>query len=64
MGSSIPEVFESNKTTTIEFQLDEFEGPLDLLLFLIQKAEVNIYDITNGITKRLLEKYKPTYNGL
>ncbi|MCF7946942.1 MAG: segregation/condensation protein A [Spirochaetia bacterium] len=26
-------------------QLDSFEGPLDLLLFLIQKNEVNIYDI-------------------
>jgi segregation and condensation protein A len=27
------------------FKLDEFEGPLDLLLFLIRKNEVNIYDI-------------------
>lgn len=27
------------------FRLDQFEGPLDLLLFLIKKAEVNIYDI-------------------
>ncbi|GHV66628.1 segregation and condensation protein A [Spirochaetia bacterium] len=27
------------------FTLDEFEGPLDLLLFLIKKNEVNIYDI-------------------
>jgi segregation and condensation protein A len=27
------------------FNLGEFEGPLDLLLFLIRKNEVNIYDI-------------------
>jgi len=27
------------------FRLGEFEGPLDLLLFLIKKNEVNIYDI-------------------
>ena len=27
------------------FRLKEFEGPLDLLLFLIKKNEVNIYDI-------------------
>jgi segregation and condensation protein A len=28
-----------------KFRLDDFEGPLDLLLFLIKKNEVNIYDI-------------------
>jgi segregation and condensation protein A len=28
-----------------EFKLESFEGPLDLLLFLIKKAEINIYDI-------------------
>jgi len=27
------------------FKLDEFEGSMDLLLFLIQKNEINIYDI-------------------
>lgn len=27
------------------FSLDSFEGPLDLLLFLIRKNEINIYDI-------------------
>ncbi len=27
------------------FRLNEFEGPLDLLLFLIKKNELNIYDI-------------------
>ena len=29
----------------VNFQLDGFEGPLDLLLFLIKKSEINIYDI-------------------
>lgn len=28
-----------------EFLLESFEGPLDVLLYLIQKSEVNIYDI-------------------
>jgi segregation and condensation protein A len=37
-----------------KFQLEEFEGPLDLLLFLIRKNEVNIYDIP--ITK-ITEQY-------
>ncbi len=27
------------------FKLDDFEGPLDLLLFLIKRSEINIYDI-------------------
>lgn len=30
---------------SIEFKLEHFEGPLDLLLHLIEKAEVDIYDI-------------------
>jgi segregation and condensation protein A len=38
------------------FKLDEFEGPLDLLLFLIRKNEVNIYDIPVAqITEQYLE---------
>ena len=38
------------------FKLDEFEGPLDLLLFLIRKNEVNIYDIPIAqITEQYLE---------
>ncbi len=37
-------------------QLDEFEGPLDLLIFLIRKNEVNIYDIPIArITEQYLE---------
>lgn len=38
------------------FRVNNFEGPLDLLLFLIKKNEVNIYDIPIGhITEQYLE---------
>lgn len=38
------------------YKLGDFEGPLDLLLFLIKKNEVNIYDIPIGeITEQFLE---------
>ena len=30
---------------SLEFRLDAFEGPLDLLLLLIEKNKVDIYDI-------------------
>lgn len=37
-------------------KLESFEGPLDLLLFLIKKNEINIYDIPIGeITEQFLE---------
>ncbi|MDD5618212.1 MAG: segregation/condensation protein A, partial [Candidatus Omnitrophica bacterium] len=37
-------------------KLDVFEGPLDLLLYLIKKDEVNIYDIPiSKILKQYLE---------
>ena len=37
-------------------QLEKFEGPLDLLLFLIKKNEVEIYDIPIAeITKQYLQ---------
>ena len=28
-----------------EIKLDQFQGPLDLLLFLIRKNKIDIYDI-------------------
>jgi len=38
------------------FRLNQFEGPLDLLLFLIKKNEINIYDIPIGqITEQYLD---------
>ncbi len=39
-----------------EFKLESFEGPLDLLLFLIKKSEINIYDIPiAAITEQYIE---------
>lgn len=35
----------NNDNQEFKFHLDDFEGPLDLLLQLIKKAEMNIYDI-------------------
>ncbi|MBN2553006.1 MAG: segregation/condensation protein A [Spirochaetales bacterium] len=44
------------RTEKYEFKLESFEGPLDLLLFLIKKSEVNIYDIPIAtITEQYLE---------
>ncbi len=38
------------------FKLQDFEGPLDLLLFLIRRSEINIYDIPiHEITEQYLE---------
>ena len=46
------------------FRINEFEGPLDLLLFLIKKNEVNIYDIPIAeITEQYLN-YMSTINVL
>ena len=43
----------------ISYKTPAFEGPLDLLLFLIQKSEVNIYDIPIAqITDQFLEYIK------
>jgi segregation and condensation protein A len=39
-----PTEFESSPDA-YRVKLDRFEGPLDLLLYLIRKNEVNIYDI-------------------
>ena len=43
----------------LSYTLEKFEGPLDLLLHLIQKAKVNIYDIPIAqITDQFLEYLK------
>jgi segregation and condensation protein A len=43
------------ETTDYKVSLDIFEGPLDLLLYLIKKDEVDIYDISlERITKQYL----------
>ena len=38
----------------ISYKLPVFEGPLDLLLFLVQKNKLNIYDIPIA---EVLEQY-------
>jgi segregation and condensation protein A len=46
----------SVKSSGRSFKLNEFEGPLDLLLFLINKNEINIYDIPVAqITEQYLD---------
>ena len=46
---------------TAQFKLDMFEGPLDLLLHLITKHKLNIYDIEIAV---LLEQYLAYMDGL
>ena len=47
--------------STANFKLDMFEGPLDLLLHLINKHKLNIYDIEIAV---LLEQYLEYMAGL
>ena len=45
-----------DEMTAYRVKLDVFEGPLDLLLYLIRKNEVDIYDIPIAeITRQYLE---------
>ena len=42
--------------TDYKVKLEVFEGPLDLLLYLIKRDEIDIYDISlERITKQYLE---------
>ena len=55
------EVFDgqSDNQLTVEIKLDQFEGPLSLLLYLIKKEEMNIYDIPiSKITSQYMEELK------
>ena len=45
----------------IQFKLEAFEGPLDLLLYLISKHKLNINDIEISL---LLEQYLEYIDGL
>lgn len=47
--------------TSAQFKLDNFEGPLDLLLHLINKHKLNIYDIEIAL---LLDQYMEYINDL
>ena len=46
---------------TITFKLEDFEGPLDLLLYLVSKNQMNIYDIE---IVALIDQYVSMVNGL
>lgn len=46
---------------TITFKLEDFEGPLDLLLYLVFKNKMNIYDIE---IVALIDQYVSMVNGL
>ena len=50
---------DSNKMETLSYKLEVFEGPLDLLLTLIAKNKLNIYDIP---ISTLLEQYMEQIN--
>jgi segregation and condensation protein A len=50
---------ENEYSDILKFKLDNFEGPLDLLLFLIQKHKLNINDIPITI---LLDQYMEYIN--
>src|SRR5690349_18700815 len=55
MTSAMHEDFESSPDS-FKVKLDSFEGPLDLLLHLIRKNEVNVYDIPIAlITEQYLQ---------
>lgn len=45
---------------TITFKLEDFEGPLDLLLYLVSKNKMNIYDIE---IVALIDQYVSMVNG-
>ena len=46
---------------TITFRLEDFEGPLDLLLHLVSKNKMNLYDIE---IVSLIDQYVSMVNGL
>jgi len=49
------------KTEAAKFRLNEFEGPLDLLLYMVRKNELNIYDIPIAqITEQYIEYLRDT----
>lgn len=49
----------SDRSLSYEVKIDEFEGPIELLLHLIKKNEVNIYDIPIAL---ITEQYLETVN--
>src|SRR2546421_11823585 len=46
VANSKPEITPDGDTDQLKITMGDFEGPLDLLLYLIRQEQVNIYDIT------------------
>jgi len=45
VANAQPEITPDGDTDQLKITLGDFEGPLDLLLYLIRQEQVNIYDI-------------------
>ena len=45
VANSKPEITPDGDTDQLKITMGDFEGPLDLLLYLIRQEQVNIYDI-------------------
>src|SRR5437879_6517204 len=45
VANAQPEIVPDRDSDQLKIALGEFEGPLDLLLYLIRQEQVNIYDI-------------------
>src|SRR5712691_7795256 len=45
VAGSAPEIVSDDTTDDLKIVMGEFDGPLDLLLYLIRQEQVNIYDI-------------------
>src|SRR5215831_12811940 len=45
VAGAVPEIVPDADSDQLKITLGEFEGPLDLLLYLIRQEQVNIYDI-------------------
>ena len=51
---------ESENLESCSVKLDSFEGPLDLLLHLIKKHEIDIYDIPISLISEQYNQYLDT----
>src|SRR5437588_11652529 len=54
VAGATPEIASDQDTDQLKITLGEFEGPLDLLLYLIRQEQVNIYEIP---VARLTDEY-------
>jgi len=62
MGTDVLEPAPTDEQTLYEVKLEVFEGPLDLLLYLIRKDELDIYDIPIAhITAQYLAFLQPIH---